>query len=194
MRELSAPSSGAPERSGDATGRGRAGRCRNRVRLLVVGMCLPRKNGRFLFRHDPLKEPTMPRQLFVNLPVRDLPKAKAFYEAIGAVNNPQFSDDTAACMVLSDTIFVMLLTHPKWASFTRKPIADAHQASEVMLALNADDRQAVDTIVAAAGAHGGKADVNPVQDLGFMYGRSFEDVDGHIWETFVMDMSQMPAQ
>lgn len=134
----------------------------------------------------------MAKQIFINLPVRDLSKSKAFYAAIGAVNNPQFSDESSACMVLSDTIFVMLLTHPKWAFFTKKPISDAHEASEVMLALSADDRQAVDTMVAAAGAQGGKADVNPAQDLGFMYGRSFEDVDGHIWETFHMDMSRMP--
>ena len=134
----------------------------------------------------------MAKQIFINLPIRDLARSKAFYEAIGAVNNPQFSDDTGACMVLSDTIFVMLLTHPKWSSFTKKPISDAHRASEVMLALSADDRQAVDTMVDKAGAHGGKADVNPAQDHGFMYGRSFEDLDGHIWETFFMDMSQMP--
>ena len=134
----------------------------------------------------------MAKQIFVNLPVRDLPKAMAFYEAIGAVNNPQFSDDTAACMVLSDTIFVMLLTHDKWSVFTRKPIVDAHQASEVMLALSAEDRRAVDALVETAKANGGKPDVNPPQDHGFMYGRSFEDVDGHIWETFYMDMSQLP--
>jgi predicted lactoylglutathione lyase len=134
----------------------------------------------------------MAKQIFINLPVRDLQKSKAFYEAIGAVNNPQFSDATSACMVLSDTIFVMLLTHEKWAFFTRKPISDARQASEVMLALSADGRLAVDTMTKAAGAQGGKADVNPVQDLGFMYGRSFEDPDGHIWEAFHMDMSRMP--
>lgn len=134
----------------------------------------------------------MPKQIFINLPVSDLPLAKSFYEAIGAVNNPQFSDDTAACMVVSDTIYVMLLTHPKWASFTSKPIADAHACSEVMLCLSADDRDAVDTMVKAAAANGGRADVNPIQDLGFMYGRSFEDVDGHIWEVMFMDMSQMP--
>jgi predicted lactoylglutathione lyase len=134
----------------------------------------------------------MPKQLFVNLPVSDLSKAKAFYEAIGAVNNPQFSDHTSACMVLSDTIFVMLLTHDKWAQFTKKPIADAHRASEVMLALSAEDRSAVDTIVAAAGTNGGKADVNPLQDHGFMYSRNFEDADGHVWEIVYMDMSQMP--
>ena len=134
----------------------------------------------------------MPKQLFVNLPVNDLSRAKAFYEAIGAVANPQFSDHTSACMVLSDTLFVMLLTHDKWAQFTRKPIADAHRASEVMLALSADDRPGVDTIVAAAGTNGGKADVNPPQDHGFMYSRSLEDVDGHVWEIVYMDMSQMP--
>ncbi len=134
----------------------------------------------------------MTKQLFVNLPVRDLQKAKAFYEAIGAVNNPQFSDHTSACMVLSDTIFAMLLTHEKWTQFTRKPIADARHVSEVMLALSASDRQAVDTIVNAAGTNGGQADVNPQRDHGFMYSRSFEDADGHIWEIVFMDMSQMP--
>lgn len=134
----------------------------------------------------------MPKQIFVNLPVRDLKKATAFYTAIGATQNPQFSDDTASCMVLSESIFVMLLTHAKWAGFTKKPIVDAHRESEVMLALSADDKRAVDKITDAAGANGGKADVNPKQDLGFMYGRSFEDVDGHIWESVFVDMSQFP--
>ena len=95
-------------------------------------------------------------------------------------------------MVLSESIFVMLLTHAKWAGFTKKPIVDAHRESEVMLALSADDKSAVDKITDAAGANGGKADVNPKQDLGFMYGRSFEDVDGHIWESVFVDMSQFP--
>lgn|SRR5574337_472330 len=134
----------------------------------------------------------MPRQIFVNLPVRNLASAIAFYQAIGAEQNLQFSDDTAACMVISDTIFVMLLTHAKWATFTSKPIVDAHRDGEVMLALSCDSRAAVDTLTDAAGAAGGKADVNPKQDLGFMYDRSFEDVDGHIWEAFHMDVSQMP--
>jgi predicted lactoylglutathione lyase len=134
----------------------------------------------------------MTKQLFVNLPVGNLSKAQAFYEAIGAVNNPQFSDHASACMVLSDTIFVMLLTHEKWSQFTRKPIADARHASEVMLALSADGRLAVDTLLNAAGTNGGKADVNPQQDHGFMYSRSFEDTDGHVWEIVFMDMSQMP--
>lgn len=134
----------------------------------------------------------MAKQIFINLPVRDLPKAMALYSAIGAVNNPQFTDDTAACMVISDTISVMLLTHPKWATFTQKPIADARH-SEVMLALACDDRQAVDAMLRAVAAQGGSPDVNPPQDLGFMYNRSFEDLDGHVWEAFYMDMSQMPS-
>lgn len=134
----------------------------------------------------------MSRQIFVNLPVQDLARATAFYSAVGAVRNPQFSDDTAACMVVSDTVFVMLLTHAKWATFTQKPIVDARRESEVMLALSCASRTEVDKLADAAGAAGGKADVNPKQDLGFMYGRSFEDVDGHIWETFHMDMSQLP--
>ena len=134
----------------------------------------------------------MAKQIFINLPVRDLPKSKAFYEAVGAVNNPQFTDETAACMVISDTIYVMLLTHAKWASFTKKTIADTRDASEVSLALSCDSREAVDAMLEAARAHGGKPDVNPLQDHGFMYGRSFEDLDGHVWEPFYMDMSQFP--
>jgi predicted lactoylglutathione lyase len=94
-------------------------------------------------------------------------------------------------MVVSDTIDVMLLTHAKWASFTTKTMVDAHRSSEVALALTVDDRAAVDAMVVAAGAHGGHADVNPPQDLGFMYQRSFEDPDGHVWEPFYMDMSKM---
>jgi predicted lactoylglutathione lyase len=134
------------------------------------------------------------KQIFINLPVRDLKKATEFYTAIGAAKNPQFSDDTASCMVLSESIFVMLLTHAKWATFTSKPIVDARRESEVMLALSAENRELVDQITAAAGANGGKADVNPKQDHGFMYGRSFEDVDGHIWECVFVDMSQIPTK
>jgi len=136
----------------------------------------------------------MSRMIFVNLPVRDLAKAKAFYTAIGATNNPQFSDETAACMVFSDAIHVMLLTHAKWAFFTKKPIADAHAASEVMLALSFDSRNAVNATVEAAGHAGGVLDVHPPQDYGFMFNRSFEDPDGHVWEAAWMDPKGMPAQ
>ena len=136
----------------------------------------------------------MARMIFVNLPVSDLSRATAFYEAVGAVKNPQFSDHTASCMVFSDTIYVMLLTHAKWASFTKKPIVDAHEASEVSLALTCDSRADVDAMVAAGAAHGGRADANPPLDLGFMYQRGLEDLDGHHWEPFFMDMSKMPQQ
>lgn len=136
----------------------------------------------------------MTQMIFVNLPVADLAKSMAFYEAIGFTNNPQFTDETAACMVLSDAIYVMLLTHKKWATFTTKAIPDAHKTAQLMLAINRDDRAAVDQIVEAAGKAGGIADVNPMQDHGFMYGRDFADPDGHIWEPFYMDMSAIPAE
>ena len=129
----------------------------------------------------------MTQMIFVNLPVADLDKSKAFYEAIGFTNNPMFSDETAACMVLSDAIYVMLLTHAKWSSFTAKAIPDAKESAQLMLAINRDDRAAVDEINEKAARAGGKPDCNPKQDLGFMYGRSFEDPDGHIWEPFWMD-------
>lgn len=135
----------------------------------------------------------MPKLIFVNLPVKDLARSIAFYEAVGGVRNPQFSDDTAACMVVSETIHVMLLTHAKFAMFTSRPIADAGATCQVLLCLSADSREAVDTIVTAARGAGGTADPNPVQDHGFMYGRSFEDPDGHIWENVWMDLSAMSA-
>jgi uncharacterized protein len=135
----------------------------------------------------------VPQMIFVNLPVADLAHSRTFYEAVGFTNNPQFSDDTALCMVLSDTIYAMLLTHDKWKTFTTKAIPDAHTSAQVMLAINFDDRAKVDAVTHAAAATGGKADPGPVQDLGFMYSRSFEDPDGHIWEAFWMDMSAVPA-
>lgn len=129
----------------------------------------------------------MTQMIFVNLPVADLSKSKAFYAAIGFTNEPRFTDETAACMVLSDAIFVMLLTHEKWKSFTTKSIPDARESAQVMLCLSRDDRAAVDAITEAAGRAGGTADCNPKQDYGCMYGRSFEDPDGHVWETMWMD-------
>lgn len=128
----------------------------------------------------------MPQMIFVNLPVRDLARSRAFYEAIGFTNEPRFTDDTAACMVLSETIYVMILTHPKWQSFTSRSIPDAG-SSEVMLALTCDSREAVDALVDAGAATGGTADVHPPQDHGFMYQRTLLDPDGHVWEPFWMD-------
>ena len=126
--------------------------------------------------------------IFVNLPVADLRRSMAFYEAIGFTNEPNFTNEQAACMKLSDTIFVMLLTHPFWKTFTDKAIPDARTSAQLMLAISRDSRAEVDAIVDKAGAAGGKPDCNPKQDYGFMYGRSFEDPDGHIWEPNWMDM------
>ena len=136
----------------------------------------------------------MPQMIFINLPVTDLDKSKAFYEAVGATNNPAFTDDTAACMVFSDVIHTMLLTHEKWATFTSKAIPDAHTHAQVLLCVSADSRADVDAQVEKASAAGGKADPTPTQDYGgFMYGRSFEDPDGHIWEVMWMDVAAANA-
>jgi uncharacterized protein len=136
----------------------------------------------------------MPKLIFVNLPIADLSRSIAFYEAIGAVKNEQFSDDTAACMVLSDTIHVMLLTHAKFRQFTSKKIADARTTCEVLLCVSADSREDVDGMVSKAKGGGGAPDPTPTQDFGFMYGRSFEDPDGHIWEVMWMDVEAAKAQ
>lgn len=130
----------------------------------------------------------MPQMIFINLPVTDLPRATAFYESIGAKKNEMFCDDTASCMVFSDTIFAMLLTHEKFSQFTSKKIVDAKSSCEVMLCLSADSRDGVDALVNKATGAGGAGDPCPTQDYGFMYGRSFEDPDGHIWEVVWMDM------
>jgi predicted lactoylglutathione lyase len=129
----------------------------------------------------------MSRMIFVNLPVADLGKSRAFLEALGATNEPKFTDDTAACMQLSDSIFVMLLTHDKFKQFTPRPIADAPTGSEVLLCLSADSREQVDSSVERAVSAGGTADPGPKQDYGVMYGRSVADPDGHIWEIMWMD-------
>ena len=132
----------------------------------------------------------MTRMIFVNLPVADLTVAMNFYSALGFENNPQFTDETAACMVWSEAIHVMLLTHDKWRTFTDRPIPPS-SASEVMLALSFDSRDAVDAVSRAASDNGGTADINPVQDLGFMYNRNLADPDGHVWEMMWMDMAAM---
>ena len=136
----------------------------------------------------------MPRMIFVNLPVADVKRSTAFYEAVGATKNPQFSDDSTSCMVISDTIFVMIMTHEKFRQFSPKAIPNAHETAQVLLALSADSREAVDDMVAKAGAQGVKLDPCPQQDYGFMYGRSFEDPDGHIWEVMWMDPAAVEGQ
>ena len=129
----------------------------------------------------------MSRMIFVNLPVSDLVIARNFLEALGATNEPKFTDDTTACMQLSDSIFVMLLTHDKFSQFTPRAVADAKAGTEVLLCLSADSREQVDSSVERAVSAGGTADPAPKQDYGVMYGRSVADPDGHIWEIMWMD-------
>lgn len=129
----------------------------------------------------------MSKMIFVNLPVTDLARSTAFYEAVGFERNPQFSNEMASCMVWSETIHVMLLCHEFWKSFTPRQIPDASTSAQVLLCLSQDSQGDVESIVEAAIAAGGGADPTPKQDMGFMYGRSFEDPDGHIWENVWMD-------
>ena len=130
----------------------------------------------------------MSTKMFVNLPVKDLAKSMAFYEALGFTFNPQFTDETAGCMVISEHNYAMLLTHEKFMSFTTKPISDAQKTTGVLVALALDSKQAVDDMVAKALKAGGKEPKpKPKQDYGFMVQRTIEDLDGHTWEPFYMD-------
>ena len=129
----------------------------------------------------------MSRMIFVTLPVADLERSTAFYEAIGFARNPQFCDGTASCIVISETIYAMLLTHEKFAQFSPLPIADARKTCQVLNCLTETSPAAIDAFVATAEAAGARPDPSPKQDLGFMYGRSFADPDGHIWELVWMD-------
>jgi predicted lactoylglutathione lyase len=129
-------------------------------------------------------------KIFVNLPVKDLPASMAFFKKLGFAFNQQFTDDTAACMVISSDIYAMLLTEAKFKQFTLKAIADAKTTTEVLTALALEDKDAVNKITEAAVAAGGR-EPRPPQDYGFMFARSFEDLDGHIWEPFWMDPAQV---
>lgn len=128
----------------------------------------------------------MTRMIFISLPVADLARSKAFYEAIGFTNEPRFTDDTAACMVWSEAIHVMLLTHAKWQGFTTRPICP-RGSTEVAFALACESRDEVNRLVETGAAHGGTADVNPPEDHGFMFQRTLADPDEHIWEPMWMD-------
>ena len=130
----------------------------------------------------------MPTMIFVNLPVKDLERSVKFFTELGFTFNPQFTDTTAACMVVTETIYVMLLTEAKFQSFTPKPVSDARQSTEVLLALAMESRAAVEALVQKAFDLSGARYAEP-QDHGFMYQHGFEDLDGHIWEIFYMDPS-----
>ncbi|GAA2283392.1 VOC family protein [Streptomyces atrovirens] len=126
------------------------------------------------------------QMIFVNLAVNDLDASKKFFTELGYSINPQFSDETAASVVISDTIIAMLLTKEKYAGFTKKEIVDASKSSEVLLGLSAESREKVDELVEKAVAAGGSV-AGETQDYGFMYGRAFDDLDGHTWEVIWMD-------
>jgi predicted lactoylglutathione lyase len=139
-----------------------------------------------------MTSPTYQQMIFVNLPVNDLDASKKFFTELGYSINPQFSDDNAASVVISDTIVAMLLTKPFYATFTDKEIADATKSSEVLIALSAESREKVDELVDRALSLGGTS-TGKTQDLGFMYGRSFDDLDGHTWEVIWMDPSAIES-
>ena len=134
----------------------------------------------------------MTKMILVSLPVTDLQASIGFYKALGLEQNLHFSDDSAACMVWSEAIYVMLLTHAKWRTFTQRPFPPAGSAG-LMLSLALESRAAVDAMNLAAAAHGGQADVNPVDDLGFMYTRDLADPDGHVWAALWMDPAAIPT-
>lgn len=131
----------------------------------------------------------MARRIFVNLAVADLDRAVKFFTALGFSFNPDFTDETATCMIIDDDMFVMLLTREKFAGFTPNGICDTRTANEALLALSLDDRAEVDELVAKAVAAGGRTYSEP-QDHGFMYGHGFQDPDGHVWEVFHMNMPE----
>jgi uncharacterized protein len=126
------------------------------------------------------------RKIFVNLPVRDLPRAKNFFSALGFAYNPKFSDDNAACMVISDDAYVMLLAEPFFKTFTTREVCDTSRQTETLIALSCDSRNEVDELAKRAIDAGGR-DATPAQDHGFMYVRTFYDLDGHHWEVVWMD-------
>lgn len=128
----------------------------------------------------------MATKIFVNLPVKDLDKTKTFFAALGYTFNPQFTDENAACMIISETIFAMLLVEPFFKGFIDKDIVDATKSTEVLIALSTDSRAEVDSLVNKALAAGG-TETRPAQDHGFMYTRSYNDLDGHIWEILWMN-------
>ncbi|SEP55204.1 VOC family protein [Flavobacterium urocaniciphilum] len=135
----------------------------------------------------------MAKQIFINLAVKDINKSMAFYTALGFTNNPKFSDDTGKCMVWSESIFVMLLSHEKFASFATKPIADTKSNVAAFLSLSFDSVEEVNNAM-EKGLKAGGIEPNEMRDYGFMQQRTIEDFDGHTWEIFYMDMSKLPTE
>lgn len=136
----------------------------------------------------------MSKNVFINLPVRDLAAATRVYEAIGCTMNPQFSDDQASSMVWSDTVTFHLLATDYFATFTPRPVGNARESSQMLVALAAESREAVDAIVEAAASAGGAADPRAVQDHGWLYNRTVEDADGNILEIVWLNADEMPSE
>lgn len=132
----------------------------------------------------------MATKIFVNLPVKDLPKSKEFFAKLGYAFNPQFSDDTAACMIISEDIYSMLLTESKFKAFAPKEVCDTTKSNETLIALSCESRQHVEELVEKAFAAGGTNYAEP-KDYGFMYQHGYQDLDGHVWELVYMDPSQV---
>lgn len=133
------------------------------------------------------------RQIFVNLPIQDMARSQAFFKALGLSFNPRFTNDKGACLEIGENFYAMLLVQPFFQGFTKKPISDAHQSTEVILALSVGSRAEVEAVMAKAVAAGATRP-NPPQDHGFMLQDGFADLDGHQWEVFWMDESAAPAQ
>ena len=136
----------------------------------------------------------MPKMIFVNLPVKDIAASTRFYEAIGCTKNEQFSDEKASSMVWSEAITFQLLTEEYFSTFVSRPIADARETCQMLLAISMESRAEVDAIAEAAARNGGRNDIRETMDLGFMYNRAVQDPDGHIIEAAYMDMSAMPTE
>jgi predicted lactoylglutathione lyase len=135
----------------------------------------------------------MAKQVFINLAVQDLQKSMGFYTAIGFTNNPQFSDDTAKCMVWSENIFVMIMTHEKFKTFATKPLADTKSNLAGLFSLSLDSIDEVNNLM-ANGLKAGGTEPNELRDYGFMQQRTIEDFDGHTWEAFFMDVTKFPTE
>lgn len=135
----------------------------------------------------------MIKQIFINLPIKDLERSTRFFSSLGFTFNPQFTDENATCMILGENMYAMLLVEKFFATFLTKPVANAHESTEVLLAIALGSKAAVDTMVEQALSSGGK-EPRPTQDHGWMYLRTFEDPDGHIWEVTYMDEAAIPAK
>ncbi len=135
----------------------------------------------------------MLRQIFVNLPIKDMARSQAFFKALGLTFNPRFTNEQGASLEIAENIYAMLLVEPFFQGFTKLPVCDAKKATEVLIALSCDSREEVEDMVRKAVAAGGTTPNEP-KDYGFMYQHGFADLDGHQWEVFYMDMDAAPAQ